>query len=333
MSPAQGPLKQEEAYDKPPAYDEPPESRQPLEVTDMSATLPGPKPSSAGSDLFEFVLQSGTALHQTGDNFKFVMGDVTGDGQPDLVALKQDNTGTRSLEVHVMSGASGFQRFVLQTGTPLHETSTAQFEYALADWNGDGHLDLIVVKRHGTGTNSTEVHILSGASNFRTFLLQTGTVLHETDDTWAFAVGHWISGTKPDLFAIKKSKTGSNSTEVHILSGAADFQGFLLQTGTGLQETDATFDFAVTDWNADGRPDLVAIKKSRTSSKTTEVHVLSGASNFRKYILHSETALHRTDSAFDFAVADWTRNGRPDLVAIKKRNTASGSAEVQIMAG
>jgi len=121
---------------------------------------------------------------------------------------------------------------------------------------------------------------------------------------------------------------------VHVLSGASGFKKFILQTGTGLHETDATFDFAVTDWNADGRrPDLVAVKKSNASKNSTEVHVLSGASNYRNFILHSETALHRTDGTFEFAVADWTRDGRLDLVAIKKRNTGSNSTEVHIMAG
>jgi hypothetical protein len=77
----------------------------------------------------------------------------------------------------------------------------------------------------------------------------------------------------------------------------------------------------------------VAVKRSNTSKNSTEVHVLSGASNYRDFILHSGTALHRTDGTFTFAVADWTRDGRPDLVAVKKRNTGTKSTEVHIMAG
>lgn len=72
-----------------------------------------------------------------------------------------------------------------------------------------------MIKKNGTGTKSTEVYILSGASNFQNFILQTGTGLHETDDTFAFAMGKWNAGSKSDLFAIEKSKTGTKSTEVH----------------------------------------------------------------------------------------------------------------------
>jgi Ser-tRNA(Ala) deacylase AlaX len=191
----------------------------------------------------------------------------------------------------------------------------------------------VAVKKSKTGTNSTEVHILSGASDFKSFILQTGTGLHETDATFEFMMTDWNGDGRPDLVAIKKSSTGTNSTEVHILSGASNFKSFILQTGTGLHETDSTFQFMMTDWNGDGRPDLVAVEKSNTGTNSTEVHVLSGASNFKSFLLHSGTALHKTDGTFDFAMTDWNGTGRPDLVAIKKRNTGTNSTEVHIMAG
>ena len=49
---------------------------------------------------------------------------------------------------------------------------------------------------------------------------------------------------------------------------------FIVQTGTALEETDQTFDFAVADWDGDGKPDLIVIKKSNTGSGSTEVHIL-----------------------------------------------------------
>uniref|UniRef100_A0A8H7NI68 Peptidase M43 pregnancy-associated plasma-A domain-containing protein n=1 Tax=Bionectria ochroleuca TaxID=29856 RepID=A0A8H7NI68_BIOOC len=230
---------------------------------------------SSTSKFQQFILQTGTALHETDDTFDFAMMDWNGDGHPDLIAIKKSNTGSNSTEVHILSGASKFQQFILQTGTALHETDNT-FDFAMTDWNGGGRPDLIAIKKSNTGSNSTEVHILSGASKFQQFILQTGTALHETDNTFDFAMTDWNGDGHPDLIAIKKSNTGSNSTEVHILSGASKFQQFILQTGTALHETDNTFDFAMTDWNGDGRPDLVAIKKSRTGTNSTEVHILAG---------------------------------------------------------
>jgi hypothetical protein len=303
------------------------------QVDRMHTTLAGPRASLTGYDYFEFVLHTGTVLHETDDTFKILMGDINRDGRPDLVAIKKSGTSTNSTEVHVLSGASNFQTLLVQTGTGLHETSTAQFDFALADWNGDGFLDLIAIKKNNTGTGKTEVHILSGASNFREFILHVVTDLHETGDTFAFAMGNWESGSHPDLFAISKSSTGTNSTEVHVLSGSTNYSTFILHTGTALPETDSTYDFVVTDWNGDGRPDLVAIQKSSNSKSSTQVHVLSGASGYKNFILHSDTALHKTDGTFEFAVADWTRDGRLDLVAFKKKFTGTNSTEVHIMAG
>ncbi len=50
----------------------------------------------------------------------------------------------------------------------------------------------------------------------------------------------------------------------------------------------------------DGKVDLVGIfRRGRTG---TEVHVFSGASEFKTAILHDTTGLHVTDAGWGFAV-------------------------------
>ncbi|KAF5245974.1 hypothetical protein FANTH_7064 [Fusarium anthophilum] len=244
-----------------------------------------------GSDGFQFVLQRGSALHEIDDTFRCLMGDMNKDGCPDLVAVKSRGTSSNMIELSVLSGASLFRRVIAQTVTGLPVTTATQYDFALADWDGDKKLDLVVIKKGSTDTKTTEVCILSGASNFQDVILETGTALFETDETWAFTMGRWNAGRKPDLFAIRKSNTGTNTTEVHVISGASGFQKFILQTGTCLHETDAAFDFAVADWNADGCPDLVAVWKSNDSNVCSLVHVLSGASTYQDFMLHAEIPL------------------------------------------
>ncbi len=153
--------------------------------------------------------------------------------------------------------------FRLQKGTALHETGNNFAFAALA--NGD----LMAIKKAQTGTNSTEVHILSAASIYGQFRLQKGTALHETGNNFAFA-----ALANGDLMAIKKAQTGTNSTEVHILSAASNYGQFKLQTGTALYETDDNFAFAAL-----ANEDLMVIKKAQTGTNSTEVHILSAASN------------------------------------------------------
>ena len=96
------------------------------------------------------------------------------------------------------------------------------------------------------------------------FSEQTGTALHETGDNFAFGVL-----PNGDVVAIKKSDTGTKSTEVHILDAKSGYKKFRVQTGTALHETGDNFAFGVLPYGA-----VVAIKKSDTGTKSTELHVL-----------------------------------------------------------
>ncbi|KAH3976696.1 hypothetical protein HBH98_011560 [Parastagonospora nodorum] len=282
------------------------------------------------SDIFKTVLQAPTVLAETSEHVRLLMGNSKKEGPPDLIAVKRTATFNRSAVAHVLSGTSNYRDFDLIIATPARETMTTQMDFTLTDWDDDGSLDLVMIKKNYTGTNSTEVHITSGKSNYQHWMLEVGTILHETDETFTFAMGKRDANSRPDLFAIKKSRTTSRTTEVHILSGASHFKNFIIRTDTALHETDDTWDFLVTDWNGDGHQDLVAIKKSNSSDKCTSVHVLSGASIYKEFILRAETPLYRSYSMFEFAVADWTKNGKPDLIAVAK-DTESNSTEVHVM--
>jgi hypothetical protein len=89
----------------------------------------------------------------------------------------------------------------------------------------------------------------------------------------------------------------------------------------------------MADWNGDGRLDLVVLQKSGTASRRTEVRVLDGASNFRRFLLQTSTAQGPTDDRHDLSIADWNGDGRLDLVVVQKSGTASGRTEARVLAG
>jgi hypothetical protein len=302
-----------------------------------------PEPMALLSDHFEFVLHSPTMLHETGSQYSLLMGNDSNEtGKPDLCAVKRGGTNYQNLEVNLLYGAHNYQNFVLRIATPnftsmreswtmTEQVNAGPLDFFLADWSGDGTLDLVMIKKFYTSTQSTEVRIFAGTDKLQTIVFEGGTRLEETDDTWAFGMGRWGEGEKLDLIAVKKSNTASKTTEVYILKGDDRFKTVKLHTRTALHETDPKWDFVVADWNGDGKPDLVAIKKSETTAKRTEVHVLSGASSFQEFILRAETPLFRSHGLFEFAVADWSRNGKPDLIALKKKETATNTTEVHVM--
>jgi GH25 family lysozyme M1 (1,4-beta-N-acetylmuramidase) len=189
-----------------------------------------------------FSLHIATPLEDSGTDgtYQFALGDYDRDGVADLYVIKRDNTGSDSTEVHILSGADGFQTWLLHTGSALGRTgSGAGWKFLVGDYDGDGVPDLYAVSKAATGTHSTEVHVLSGADHYGSWLLHTGTALQETgaDHSWDFGLADFNGDGKADLYAIAKMNTGTQSTEVHILSGADDFKTWLLHTGTGLATT------------------------------------------------------------------------------------------------
>jgi hypothetical protein len=67
-----------------------------------------------------------------------------------------------------------------------------EWDFDLADYNGDGNLDLYVLYKLGA-SGTTEAHILDGATAFQGYSAHIATGLHTTgtDDAWEFEVGRF----------------------------------------------------------------------------------------------------------------------------------------------
>src|SRR6266566_1040606 len=282
-----------------------------------------------------FLLQTGTPIGAADGaaNFGWAVADFNGDGIPDLFGIKTSNTGTGSVEVHVLDGATRYQSFLLQTGTPIGAADgAANFGWAVADFNGDGIPDLFGIKTSNTGTGSVEVHVLDGATRYQSFLLQTGTPIGAADGAanFGWAVADFNGDGIPDLFGIKTSNTGTGSVEVHVLDGATRYQSFLLQTGTPIGA--ANFGWGMGDFNGDGMADLFGIKATSTGTKTLEIHVLDSASSYQKFLLQTGTKVTQGDvSNFHFLVAPLNRGGIADVFALRTQAVPSGKLQVRVL--
>ncbi len=247
-------------------------------------------------------------------------------------------TGSGMTEVHALNG-SNFSTFTKHIATALGPTgSGADWQFLVGPYRNDGQPDLWAIAKANTGSNTTEVHILSAATNYSTFLAHAATALHTTgsDQTWQFGLGDYNHDGNLDLYCIVRQGTGSGMTEVHVLDGA-NFGSFLTHLATGLGQTgsDASWKFLVGPYNRDGAPDVWAIAKANTGSGTTEVHVLSAASSYASFAIHSGSSLpvSGTDNGWDFALHDFNGDGAVDLYGIKKSATGSNTTEVFVLDG
>ena len=269
--------------------------------------------------------------------------DYNGDGIPDLWITKKFNYANiytpGSLSVVNGGNTSSLLLNNASTIAPLGfpdrsndiiANFNGSYAYALADYNGDGVPDLWIIKKNGYSGN-VEVHILDGATRNK-FLIQTKTPIKSSDSkNFAFVVGDYNRDGIPDLWAIKTSNTGTNSTEIHVLSGK-DFNTYILETGTILENASTNFSFVVGDYNNDGFLDLWAIKRVGLSG-ATEIHVLDGKSNFKAYNLETRTALSITpDNNWGFMAGDYNKDGKLDLIVIKK-NGSRGKTEMHVLNG
>lgn len=135
-----------------------------------------------------FILHTNTNLHETGDDWQFIASDWNDDTKTDLFVIKKIG-GSGKTEVHIMDGSTNYQTYLAHIATVL-ETTNSDWNFDLADWNGDGVLDLFCINRVGN-SSKTEVSILNGADNFTSYLTQIVTVLHVTDSTWDFEVSDY----------------------------------------------------------------------------------------------------------------------------------------------
>jgi hypothetical protein len=156
---------------------------------------------AASSRYQQYSLQVPTAMHPTDQTVEFEVGP-----NRNIYAVMKSGTRSGTTEVHVLTASSGYAGYGIQVPTALHETDQT-FEFEVL-----GNGDLYAISKTGPGSGTTEIHVLSAASRYREFSLQTRTRLPPTDDNFTFALA-----ANRDVFAMQLNATASNMTEVHVL--------------------------------------------------------------------------------------------------------------------
>jgi hypothetical protein len=168
-----------------------------------------------------------------------------------------------------MDGADQYRSYLLHRETALGSTGTdGQWVFVLGDYNGDGKPDLYGINKVGTGANDrTEVHIMDGADQYRSYLLHRETALGSTgtDCQWDFATGAAICPKPPNGYIDGPPPNSTKSGIVRIV-GWAKVQDSTIQSieiwidgvlrgtatyGTSRPDAGGNYGF-YWDWNTEG---------------------------------------------------------------------------------
>ncbi|KAF9917573.1 hypothetical protein BX616_000571 [Lobosporangium transversale] len=198
------------------------------------------------------------------DNGTWLMQDWTGDGKADLIYIQTRKTSTNTVEVHVADAASGYQNFVLRTGTCF-----------ICDDNGVWTMsrkgDLVFIKTRNCGSNMIEYHVASKATNYQQFTQHVATDFGVEDNgTWCLAPK--CDGDFADLYYIKTRNTKCGMVEVHAVSASSGWKSRVIDVATSFYPED-NGRWLMVDFTHHERPDLAYIKTRSTDTGKIEVHV------------------------------------------------------------
>ena len=229
------------------------------------------------------------------------VGDVNGDGKPDLVVANECGDGNGTCETSTIGVLLGNGDGTFQTAVTYSSNGVRTRSLALADVNGDGKLDLLVTSCCGSDEN-VGVLLGNGDGTFQPV------VSYRSGGEYALTVvvADLNGDQKPDLVVANAS---SGSVGVLLGNGDGTFQSGV-SYGSGGNDSDVN-SVAVADVNGDGKLDIVTANVNGSSPRgSVGVLLGNGDGTFRKAVAYDSGGV----GALAVAIGDVSGDGKPDLL-------------------
>lgn len=229
------------------------------------------------------------------------IGDLNGDGKPDLVATGQD-----SVSVLLGNGDGSFAAYL------HYATGHGPSSVAIGDLNGDGKPDLVTTN---AALLDNTVSVLLGNGD-GTFAASVDYGVSAIPD--CIAIGDLNGDGKPDLVAGSSSYSLQGAVSVLLGSGDGTFSA-AVQYGSA----NSVQSVAIGDLNADGKPDLAASSNENVLAGVVSVLLGNGDGTFGANVDYGVGREPRC-----VAIGDLNGDGKPDLVTANAVGSSSGMVTV-----
>ncbi len=234
-----------------------------------------------------------------GDIIAVSTGDLNGDGHPDIVGLAYNCAGNSKFGVLLGKGDGTFSRSATYT------VGVCPNAIAVADFNRDGHLD-VVVSNGGNGTYGSVSLLLGNGDG----TLQPATTISVGKNNPAyFAVGDFNGDGNLDLALINQGQTAT----VDLLLGNGDGT-FRPLTGAETIGNGLARFCAAADLNHDGKLDLAVVTESQVI-----ILLGNGDGTFQSPIGYNVSIY-----GIAVAIADFDGDGNLDLAVDSSPGSTSG---------
>ena len=248
-----------------------------------------------------------------------------------LVFIKTAKTAGDAVEIHIDSGASGFQQRLLDVTSGFDVGQAPNGKWILR-YESNGSLVLLLVKTRETGAGRVEVHwdppSVDDYQGGRSSISTPFTEAEAEDGTWLIPIMDNYSG--PDVFFIKTAGTSSGAVEL-LLQNSVEKLGYTRWVTAFPAIVGAEGVWLLTELSRHGArpPDLAFVQTSGTDSGQVELSYATAASGYR-HIDGGPWATGFDCSEFGggtWHLADMNGDGRLDLGFVKTANTGSGRIE------
>jgi len=232
--------------------------------------------------------------------YSVAIGDIDGDGKPDLAVANYDSNTVSVLRNTGSSGSIGFATKVDFT------TGSAPFSVAIGDIDGDGKPDLAVANY-----SSNTVSVLRNTGNSGSIGFATKVDFTTGSGPQSVAIGDIDRDGKPDL-AI--ANTSIHTVSVLRNTGSSGSIGFATKVDFTTGSNPSSI--AIGDIDGDGKPDLAV-----TNYNSTTVSVLRNTGSSGSIGFATKVDLTTGTLPFSVAIGDIDGDGKPDLAVANYGST------------
>ncbi|MBI4040979.1 MAG: VCBS repeat-containing protein [Deltaproteobacteria bacterium] len=222
------------------------------------------------------------------------------------------------------------------TGTVLQTFTGPQYEFTFGDFYAnsagvrgvDGKEDFIVIKKHGTGSQKTEVEVYNAAVVFAGSVVgRHPTTLDQTGSDYHFAFGKYSSDTNQKYIYVAHYKPNTELWIGVLKLATAQFEWvhpLTLSRSLSIPNVQIV-KIGTLDYNQDGYDDLLVLAKF---SNAIQVMVFNANDDFKQIagafplVGNIGSAVNLSD--YDFAVCDQNIDEKKDIVMFKNSGNAAG---------